>query len=226
MTPCTPLKAALFDLDGTLLDTLDDLADAANRVLTRAGLPAHPREAYRRFVGDGSRMLITRALPRTHRRPDRIDDFLERFKEDYGRHWHAATRSYPGIPELLAALTRRGVPCGVVTNKPHALAERCVRHFFPGGPFGIVLGQQPGMPLKPDPQPALTAAAHLAVAAAACLFLGDSGVDMATARAAGMLPLGAAWGFRSTAELLQAGARAVVEQPGDILVWFDREPSP
>ena len=96
-----PINAILFDLDGTLLDTLDDLADAANRVLAAAGLPTHERSAYRRFVGDGSRMLMTRTLPHEHRTPERIEELLTRFKEAYGRHWKTATRPYPGINDLL-----------------------------------------------------------------------------------------------------------------------------
>ena len=221
-----PIKAVLFDLDGTLLDTLDDLADAANRVLAGAGLPIHDRAAYRHFVGDGSRMLITRALPPEHRRTEMIATCLERFKADYGRHWAEATRPYPGIPELLASLYGRGIPCGVVTNKPHPFACRCVRHYFPGGAFGIVLGQQEGLPLKPDPRSALMAAAHLRVAASQCLFLGDSGVDMETARSAGMLPLGAAWGFRPRDELSRSGAHAVIQHPGEVLAWTDGERRP
>ena len=222
----TPIKAVLFDLDGTLLDTLDDLADAANRVLGRAGLPTHHRAAYRRFVGDGSRMLITRALPAEHRRPDTIETCLAAFKADYGRRWAEATRPYPGIPDLLEALSRRNIACGVVTNKPHPFAERCVRHFFPQTAFGFVAGQVEGVPLKPHPQSALAAAAHLQAAAPQCLFLGDSGVDMETATAAGMLPFGAAWGFRPSAELLHSGAFAVLEHPGEMLAWVDGERSP
>lgn len=223
MTSFRPIKAILFDLDGTLLDTLDDLAHAVNRVLARAGLPVHDRAAYRRFVGDGSRMLITRALPSEHRQPDRIETFLAAFKADYGRHWAEATRPYPGIPDLLAALSRRGIACGVVTNKPQSFAERCVQHFFDKTPFGIVHGQRETVPLKPHPQAARMAAAHLQVPVSNCLFLGDSGVDMETARSAGMLPVGAAWGFRPREELIRSGAHIVLEHPGEVLGWVDGE---
>ena len=215
------MKAILFDLDGTLLDTLDDLADAANRILAQDGLPTHPRSAYRHFIGDGSRMLVTRAIPEDHRTPERIEDYLTRFKADYSRHWKTATQPYPGIQNLLDDLMQRDIPRAVVTNKPHAFAERCVHHFFPETPFQIIWGQKEGIPLKPHPLPALETAKHLRVAPRECLLLGDSGVDMATARVAGMLPIGAAWGFRSTDELLNAGAAHIIQNPQEISIWFD-----
>jgi phosphoglycolate phosphatase len=217
-----PFKALLFDLDGTLLDTLEDLADAANRVLHRAGLPTHERAVYRRFIGDGSRMLITRALPGDHRDPSTVDRFLARFKADYGGHWKSATHPYPGIRDLLGELKAHGIPHAVVTNKPQAFADICIRHFFPEAAFRAILGQQADRPLKPDPMPALEAAAQIGVRPPECLLLGDSGVDMQTARAAGMLPLGAAWGFRPVGELMAAGAAGIVHTPMEALAWFDR----
>ena len=220
-----PINAILFDLDGTLLDTLDDLAAAANRVLDQAGLPTHAHSAYRQFIGDGSRMLVTRAIPEDHRTPERIEDLLTRFKDDYSRHWKTATCPYPGIQDLLNDLVDRGIPRAVVTNKPHAFAECCVHHFFPDTPFQMVWGQKSGVPLKPHPLPALETAKHLQVATGECLLLGDSGVDMETARSAGMLPVGAAWGFRSADELLQAGAAYIVQSPLEICAWFDGNPT-
>jgi phosphoglycolate phosphatase len=211
------VEAVIFDLDGTLLDTLTDLADAANRMLVRQGLPTHPRERYRRFVGDGSRMLVTRCLPPAHRHPDAIDACLEDFLADYGRHWDVATRPYPGIPELLGALAARQRPLAVVTNKPEEAARRCLGRFFPPRTFTAVLGQRPERPVKPHPGGALEAAAALGAAPGACLFVGDSGLDMDTARAAGMHPVGAAWGFRGAEELRRHGAAAVLEAPTDLL---------
>ena len=137
------MKAILFDLDGTLLDTLADLADAANRVLAQDGLPTHDHRAYRHFIGDGSRMLITRALPESHRTPKQVEDYLTRFKNDYRRHWKTATRPYPGIEDLLGELSRRQIPQAVVTNKPQVFAESCLLHFFPEESF-----RTPGPPLR------------------------------------------------------------------------------
>ncbi len=220
------LHAILFDLDGTLLDTLADLADAANRVLAASGLPIHDQNAYRRFIGDGSRLLITRALPQDRRDPSTVDTFLKRFKTDYGANWKSATHPYPGIQDLLHDLVRGGIPLAVVTNKPQAFAECCLAHFFPDVVFRMVRGQEGNRPLKPDPAPALDAAAHLGVVPAACLLLGDSGVDMQTARAAGMLPVGASWGFRPVAELTAAGAAGIARHPRDVFAWFRRSESP
>lgn len=216
-----PMKAILFDLDGTLLDTLDDLAESANRVLDRAGLPTHAHSAYRHFIGDGSRMLITRAIPEDQRTPERIEDYLTRFKTDYRQNWKTATRPYPGIPTLLHNLCARGIPRAVVTNKPQVFAESCMHHFFPATPFQMIWGQKEGAPLKPHPRPALEAAKHLQIPPQECLMLGDSDVDMKTARSAGMLPVGVAWGFRSTEELLKAGAACIVRNPLEIDAWFD-----
>jgi len=220
-----PINAILFDLDGTLLDTLDDLAEAANRVLEQAGLPTHTPSAYRRFIGDGSRMLVTRAIPEDHRTPDRIEDLLIRFKDDYSRHWKTATRPYPGIDDLLRELVRRGISRAVVTNKPHAFAEDCAHHFFPDIAFQMIQGQQEDVPLKPHSRPALEVARQLRVPAPECLLLGDSDVDMQTALAAGMLPVGAAWGFRPVGELIAAGAVRVVHSPQEILEYLDGPPS-
>lgn len=221
-----PLNAILFDLDGTLLDTLTDLADAANRVLAEAGLPTHPQDAYRRFIGDGSRLLITRALPGDRRDPSTVDVFLERFKADYAKNWHTATRPYPGIQDLLRELSRRDIPRAVVTNKPHRFAEDCLGHYFPDTVFQMVWGQKGDRPLKPDPASALAAADQLQRVPSQCLLLGDSGVDMQTARAAGMLPVGAAWGFRPEAELIAAGAAKILHHPLEVLSFLGRSCGP
>jgi phosphoglycolate phosphatase len=215
------LKAVLFDLDGTLLDTLDDIADAVNQVLADRGLPTHKREAYRWFIGDGSRVLITRALPADRRSDEDIDNGLAAFKDCYGRNWHQATRPYEGITRLVDMLRAAGTPMAVVSNKPHAFTETCCRHFFPELPFDFVIGQQDGRPVKPDPYQALQAATHLRMPPSDCLFLGDSGVDMETARQAGMFPVAALWGFRRRDELEAAGAAACITHPRELLKWMD-----
>lgn len=210
-------QAVIFDLDGTLLDTLDDLAASANRALTAHGYPSHPHHAYRWFIGDGSAVLIERALPAEKRTCDIIDACLQALLADYNQNWHSATRPYDGIPELLDELQRRHRQMSVVTNKPHRFTGLMVDHYFKAVPFRAVLGQQDGIPKKPDPGQALAAARAMAVSPSDCLFLGDSAVDMQTAQRAGMLPVGADWGFRPTRELVDAGAAHVIKHPMELL---------
>jgi phosphoglycolate phosphatase len=215
------IKGVIFDLDGTLLDTLQDLATAVNHALTQMGFPVHPLEAFRRFIGDGSRQLVTRALPPHARTAETVTECLQTYRRYYDRHWHDQTRPYPGITVLLHTLQAMDLSLAVLTNKPHDLAVQCIAYFFPATPFHTVIGQREGCPIKPDPQAALTAARQLQVGPASCLLLGDSGVDMAAARAAGMGPIGALWGFRARAELEQAGARTCLQAPQELLAWLD-----
>jgi phosphoglycolate phosphatase len=214
-------RAILFDLDGTLIDTLDDLADATNRVLAAQGYPPHPVDAYRYFVGDGARRLIERALPETARTPANIDDCLAAFREDYGINWHVKTQPYPGIPALLDGLVVRGIHLGVLSNKPHQNVVDLVSTLLGPWSFDQVFGQREGVPSKPNPQGALEVARALQVNPAEVVFLGDSGVDMLTAAAAGMYPAGALWGFRAADELLSAGAQVLLPDPLAVLDLFD-----
>lgn len=220
MNTTSPYQAVLFDFDGTLLDTLADLASATNRVLAHRGYPTHDIDAYRWFIGDGSAMLMERAMPADQRTPENIASCLGSLLADYNQNWHHATRIYDGIGQLLATLQDRKIAMAVVTNKPHPFAEIMIAHYFRQVPFGSVWSQREGIPKKPDPYMALQAAAELKVQPARCLFLGDSGVDMHTARAAGMLAVGAGWGFRPRRELLDAGAAHVVDHPLKVLDIF------
>lgn len=210
-------KAVIFDLDGTLLDTLADLANSVNRVLASHGYPTHPVADYKWFVGDGSKMLITRALPEDQRLPGIIDTSLEAFVADYGQHWHKDTQPYDGINDLIVALQESALPLSVVTNKPHRFTTVMMDYFFLGRPFFPILGQQDHIPKKPHPHQALVAADKMHVAPSNCVFLGDSAVDMQTAKSAGMHPVGAGWGFRSNRELLTAGALRVLNHPLELL---------
>ena len=214
-------QAVIFDLDGTLLDTLDDLADSVNRVLTANGYSAHARDDYRWFIGHGSALLMERALPPEQRSPGIIAACLDALLDDYNRNWHCATRPYEGITELLDALQRRGRKMAVVTNKPHRFAGLMIEHFFPTVPFHTVLGQRDGVPKKPDPEQALAAARTMEIPPVECLFLGDSAVDMETARRAGMRPVGAGWGFRPHRELVAAGADLVLAHPMELPALLD-----
>ncbi len=210
-------KAAIFDLDGTLLDTLEDLADSANRVLRSLDLPVHPVESYRYFVGEGMVRLVERILP-----PDRRDEpfvarVVEAFRNDYGHHWKDKSGMYEGVPAMLDGLAAAGLKLAVLSNKPDEFTRVCVRDLLPGFPLDPVFGQRPGIAPKPDPAAALEIAAMLDSAPAEILYLGDTATDMQTACRAGMFAVGALWGFRTREELEENGARAVVRRPEDVL---------
>ncbi|RMG40407.1 MAG: HAD family hydrolase [Planctomycetota bacterium] len=213
--------AVVFDLDGTLLDTLQDLADASNAVLAELGFPQHPVPAYREFVGSGVRVLFERCLPPDARRDEVIDRCAELFREHYGRHWNRNTRPYPEVPELLDALAARGIAMAVLSNKPHEFTRRCVEEFLPRWSFAVVLGQTDTRPRKPDPAAALEIAERIGVGPQRVAYVGDTSVDMQTARNAGMFPVGATWGFRSAEELKQHGAAALAHRPLELLRVVD-----
>ncbi|MBI4705607.1 MAG: HAD family hydrolase [Deltaproteobacteria bacterium] len=209
-----PPLAVIFDLDGTLCDTLTDIAAAMNEALGARGLAGHPREAYRKLVGDGVDVLARRALPAGHEGD--AGAVAAAFRERYAARLLLATWPYPGVPEMLAALAARGLALAVLSNKPHEATVRLVGAIFPGVPFAAVRGQEPGVPTKPDPTAAHALAASLAVAPARCVLVGDSGVDMQTARAAGMRAVGVLWGYRDRAELVAGGAESVVASPAEL----------
>jgi phosphoglycolate phosphatase len=217
----TNIKAVAFDLDGTLLDTLNDIAGSANRVLREAGLPEHPVADYRYFVGEGLQRLIERITPEGKRDRETIAGLAAAFREDYGRNWKTTTRLYEGIDALLDGLQEKGIKLGVISNKPHEFTLICVREFLGGWTFQAVLGQQEGRARKPDPAPAYETARLLGVGTAEILYVGDTATDMETARAAGMVPVGALWGFRTREELLAAGARHLAEAPPEVLDLVD-----
>jgi phosphoglycolate phosphatase len=207
----------IFDLDGTLLDSLTDIANAANEVLAESGLPVHAVDAYRFMVGDGVAMLFERALPEVRRETALVERCVEAFRKTYEHHWNQRSRPYEGIPEMLDALVRSGRKLAVLSNKPQEFTERCVREYFSPWPIAPVYGQRAGVPRKPDPAAALQIAAQLGAAPAECLYLGDSLVDMQTACRAGMFAVGALWGFRPRSELEAHGAAAVVAHPREVL---------
>ncbi len=209
--------AALFDLDGTLLDTLDDIADSLNRALATMGVTAHPRDAFRYFVGDGVRMLAARALPEGRRDDRAIDELLARYRDEYAAGWNRKTRVYDGIPAMLDALAAHGLRLGVLSNKPHDMTVLCVKAYLARWPFAIVLGQREHVARKPDPTAALEAAAAMDTPPARVLYLGDTATDMDTARAAGMFAAGCTWGFRPESELREHGAHAIVHHPDKVL---------
>ncbi|MBU1228946.1 MAG: HAD family hydrolase [Proteobacteria bacterium] len=210
-------RALIFDLDGTLLDTLQDLADSGNAALAELGLPEHPADAYRLFVGLGVAELVRRMLPEGRRDEATIRRAGALLMEEYTRRWNVMTRPYPGIPELLEALRASGLPLCILSNKPQDFTELTVREFFPGFPFAHVRGARPEVPNKPHPAGALALAQELGLAPGAMAFVGDSATDMKTARWAGMLPVGVLWGFRDRAELTEGGALRLLASPADLL---------
>ncbi|HEX4048857.1 MAG TPA: HAD family hydrolase [Elusimicrobiota bacterium] len=211
------MNAVLFDLDGTLLDTLSDIASSANQVRAELGLPPHPREAYGGFLGDGLARLIARAFPPRALRGTGRRARTRRFERLYAERCLDETRPYPGIARMLDGIVRRGLPMAVVSNKPQRFARRCVAELLPRWRFAAVRGARPGFPLKPDPAGPLAAARALAARPERIAYLGDTGVDMAAAEAAGMFPVGALWGFRGAAELKRFGARALIRRPQELL---------
>jgi len=210
-------KAVLFDLDGTLLDTLDDLADSMNASLERFGFPTHPVNAYRYLVGDGLMNLVLRALPENHRDEMTLSKVVDAQWEEYGQRWACKTHPYDGIPELLNELEQRGLQICILSNKPDDFTHAVVGKFLSKWRFAAVRGVSGDTPIKPNPSGANQIAADLGIPAAQFLYVGDSNTDMRTANAAGMFPVGALWGFRLQDELIAAGAKALIESPADLL---------
>ena len=214
-------KAVIFDLDGTLLDTLADISSAANQVLAQHGKPTHSLEAYRQFIGDGVVTLFQRTLPADSRHPDLVAECVAGFEIAYGRCWNEHATLYPGMKELLDELTRRNVPIAVLSNKPHSFVGKCVAEFLAEWPFHPTLGLRDGVPRKPDPAGVFEICELLSVKPGECLYVGDSSVDMLTAQNAGAFAVGVAWGFRSVEELLEFGADRILDTPSELLTLLD-----
>ena len=210
-------KAVIFDLDGTLLDTLEDIANSMNSVLKKHGFPVHGLEAFRYFVGDGVEMLVRRAIPADSLDEEKVGIYVKEFLDTYAGCGNATTKPYEGLEETLDGLTERGIRMAILSNKPQASTAQCVVDFLKDWKFDIVLGQREGVPRKPDPASAFQIATFLRLDPEHILFLGDTGVDMKTATSAGMYPVGALWGFRSGAELKRAGAKSLIKHPKELL---------
>ncbi len=214
-------QAVLFDLDGTLLDTLEDLGDSMNEALASLGFPPHPIESYKYFVGDGVRALALRALPEARRTDEALVSLcVKRMREEYGKRWNAKTRPYPGIPELLDGLTERGVRMCVLSNKPHSAVIDVMGYYFGGWKFAAAFGEQPEFPKKPDPTAAIEVSRLAGAPPESFLYVGDTDTDMKTAIAARMKPVGALWGFRTEAELRAAGAEILLPHPPELVRYL------
>lgn len=213
-------KAIIFDLDGTLLHTLEDLALSTNAVLEKNGFTAHPVDAYRYFVGDGIEMLVKRAFPKEAWSISSLEGLVQEVKEEYGRRWADHTKPYPGVPEMLNVLEKMSIPKAVFTNKPHRFALLTVEKLLADWKFTDVIGIDPKMPRKPDPTGALLIARNMNLKPAEIVYVGDTNTDMKTALAGGFFPAAALWGFRPAEELLAGGARFMATTPGDLIKLF------
>lgn len=214
------IEGIIFDLDGTLLDTLEDLADSMNEVLEGLGFPIYGLEAYKFFVGEGLEVLARRVLPEDRRTPEIMAQCLGKMRETYGHRWRLKTRPYPGIPELLDSLRPRGLKLAVLSNKADDFTQIMVAELLSDWHFDRVLGARSDHPKKPDPAGALEIAAALQTSPSRFLYLGDTPIDMQTASAAGMFPIGVLWGFRPADELRNSGAERLIAQPRDLWSAF------
>jgi phosphoglycolate phosphatase len=213
------IAAVMFDLDGTLADTIYDLGGAVNSILKLHGFPEHSPSDYKRMVGNGFTMLIERALsPSALKNTVLVSTVSREAASAYAETALATTKPFPGIPELLSDLRARNIVLAVLSNKPDTLTKIMVGALFPDISFLEVLGESPDSPRKPDPTNALAISARSGIPAKDWAFVGDSGVDMETGRSSGMLPCGAAWGYRSVSELLDHGAEVLLEKPADLLL--------
>lgn len=210
-------EAIIFDLDGTLLDTLEDLAEAMNRVLAKRGFAVHPVEAYRSMVGDGVENLVKRSLPSGACSPKLVVEAKEEMLEEYSRVWFKRTRPYPGVPELLDFLEKKSVPKAVLSNKVQDFTSKMVSSLLSRWSFFPVMGHKEGIPLKPHPKGALEISRILGIEPQRFLFIGDTETDMRTAVAAGMYPVGVRWGFRSEKALRRGGAKVVLKEPMEVI---------
>ena len=215
------IKLVIFDLDGTLLNTIGDLAKSCNVVLARQGLPQHNYADYCSFVGNGIMRLVERAIPEQLRQENMVEQVRSDFVEHYTANIATHTTPYDGIMELLAELDRKGIILAVASNKFQAGTEKLVAKFFPNIKFVSVLGQRVSIPLKPDPTIVEETLAVAKVSKSETLYVGDSGIDIQTAQNAGVRSVGVSWGFRTIEELLECGADHIIDHPRAILSLLD-----
>lgn len=209
------IKAVLFDLDGTLVNSLDDLANSVNFVLEEFGFPTHNSEEFKFFVGDGIPKMIERALPPESRDNNTQKKAIEKFFERYSRHCSDLSTAYSGVKELVCALKEKGIKVAVITNKAQELAEKVIFDVY-GNMFDIIFGKRDGIPSKPDPTSTLMVMEKLGVNPCECIFFGDSGVDVKTGVSAGAFSVGVLWGYRSAKELKDNGAKFIITKPEEL----------
>ncbi len=212
-------KLVIFDLDGTLLNTISDLGNSCNYALSTMGFAEHPLSAYKYMVGNGVRRLLERAQPDADDKT--IDELLKHFRHHYDEHCLDTTKPYPGIPELLSELTSMGINVAVASNKYESAVKKIITHFFPEIPFVATLGQVPDRPVKPDPSVIFAVLNISPTRKSEVLYCGDSAVDIETARRACVESVGVTWGFRPVSELRKACADHVVSSANEILKFLE-----
>ena len=213
-------QAVVFDLDGTLLNTVEDIAFAMNTVLARHNLPLHSVADYHYFIGKGLANLVRVTVPEPQRTAELLELYLAEIMEEYAKSLDTKTKPYAGIAELLTGLTEKGIRLAILSNKTHCFMPEVVKTYFSQWSFELVFGARPGIPIKPNPYSALEIAELLQLQPQQIVYLGDTDIDMQTAIRAGMFAVGAEWGFRSKEELIQHGAQLVIAQPCSLLELF------
>ncbi len=212
--------AVVFDMDGTLLDTIDDIADSMNEALSRMGFAGHPVNAYLAFVGDGIEALAERSLPGSHRSAATVAEAVRIMREIYAGRWSVKSRPYAGISDMLDGLSSRNIPMSILSNKLDGFTKAMAASLLARWKFVEVRGLLPGGPRKPDPAGAMACARLMGVDPGACILVGDSGIDMETAVRSGMAGFGALWGYQDREHLTAGGAQVLMEDPRELLGYF------
>ncbi len=209
-------QAVIFDLDGTLADSLEDIADAMNRTLTKFGFPVHEYKDYKYFVGKGLKNLTISCLPENERNDETVEKCFRFLMEDYRQNYLVKTKLYDGISDLLDDLDKKGLKLAVLSNKTDEITQSICNVILKYWHFEVILGFSDTFPRKPKPDAALFIAKQLNVSPEKMLYLGDTGIDMRTACAAGMFPVGVTWGFRKREELEEYGAKLIINHPMEL----------
>jgi len=210
-------KAIIFDLDGTLLDTLEDIAISANFALTSLGFQAEENKKYRYFVGEGVFKLFENIFASHPQSQDTIQKAVSLFESHYAKQFNQNTKLYDGISKMLSFLQKRGFKMAILSNKPDSFTKMCAIKYLRQWQFDVVYGAREGIPRKPHPNSALEISTLLQVDPNECYYLGDTMIDMQTANSAGMIALGALWGFREEAELREHGAKYIIKTPSEVI---------
>mgnify|MGYP006277682877 CR=1 FL=1 len=211
------IKAVVFDLDGTLADSIADIGDAMNRVLESKGFPVHSYRDYKYFVGKGLKNLVLASLPEDQRSDELIEECHDLMLQDYGKNYLVKTRLYDGIEELIDSLHAKGIRMAVLSNKAEEMTKKVVSELIGNEKIELVLGMKPSLPRKPDPAGAVFISEKFGIPRENFAYVGDTNTDMQTAVNAGMLPVGVLWGFRSEQELIESGAQVLLKHPMELI---------